>query len=669
MTVPAYAAGAPDERSKMLGMSDAAAPSTDLAALRAAAAQAAAEAAEARAAAAQAALEAAEARLAAASGNGHGGAAPTPAEAPGSTAPEPPATTAAEPSAQAPAPMSGDADLDGWAATVRDGYSFTGPTLRLGALLEAGDDGTPTPVPAAQVGLPLAMLNRHGLVAGATGTGKTRTLQGMAEELSTAGVPVFLADIKGDLSGVAVPGTGNDKLLARTSSLGQDWAPTAFPTEFYTLGGLGTGVPIRTTITDFGPILLAKVLGLNETQESSLGLVFHWADTQGLALLDLKDLRAVIAYLVSDEGKAELKGIGGLSAATAGVLLRELVGLEAQGADAFFGEPAFETADLLRVAPDGRGVISALELPAVQDRPQLFSTFLMWLLADLFSELPEVGDVDKPRLVFFFDEAHLLFNGASKDFLAQVVQTVRLIRSKGVGVFFVTQSPKDVPADVLAQLGNRVQHALRAFTPDDAAALRAAARTYPTSEYDLERLLQELGTGEAVITVLTEKGAPTPVAWTRLRAPQGSMDPAPAATLEAIVAASPSNARYGTPIDNESAYELLEARVAADRAQAEADRLAKEQAAAAEKYAAEQAKAEARAAAEAEREAKKQAAELERMRARLEKEASRPAGRSGGSSRAQKSSLEKGLESLVRSAGTQLGREITRTIFGTRKRR
>ncbi|WP_102510449.1 helicase HerA-like domain-containing protein [Sanguibacter massiliensis] len=647
-------------------MSEAAAPSTDLAALRAAAAQAAADAAEARAAAAQAALEAAEAQLAAATG----ATTTAVADAPQPAAPPAPLTDPA-PSAPAGATDASveEPELDGWARTVRDGYMFKGSTLRLGALLETDADGQATPVPAVQVGLPLAMLNRHGLVAGATGTGKTRTLQGMAEELSTAGVPVFLADIKGDLSGVAVPGTGNEKLLARTSSLGQDWTPTAFPTELYTLGGLGTGVPIRTTITDFGPILLAKVLGLNETQESSLGLVFHWADTQGLALLDLKDLRSVIAYLVSDEGKAELKGIGGLSASTAGVLLRELVGLEAQGAAAFFGEPAFETADLLRLAPDGRGVISALELPAVQDRPQLFSTFLMWLLADLFSELPEVGDVDKPRLVFFFDEAHLLFNGASKDFLAQVVQTVRLIRSKGVGVFFVTQSPKDVPADVLAQLGNRVQHALRAFTPDDAAALRAAARTYPTSEYDLERLLQELGTGEAIVTVLTEKGAPAPVAWTRLRAPQGSMDPAPAATLEALVAASPSNARYGTPIDNESAYELLEARVAADRAQAEADKLAKEQAAAAEKLAAEQAKAEAKAAAEAEREAKKQAAELERMRARLEKDAHRGTSRSGGTSRTQKSSIEKGLESLVRSAGTQLGREITRTIFGTRKRR
>ena len=284
---------------------------------------------------------------------------------------------------------------------------------------------------------------------------------------------------------------------------------------------------MRTTVTDFGPLLLAKVLGLNATQESSLGLIMHWADTQGLALLDLKDLQATIAYLVSDEGKPLLKGIGGLSAATAGVILREIVSLQGQGADAFFGEPAFDVSELLRTTPDGRGVISALELPAVQDRPALFSTFLMWLLAELFQELPEVGDPDKPKLVFFFDEAHLLFTGASGDFLTQVTQTVRLIRSKGVGVFFVTQSPKDVPGDVLAQLGNRVQHALRAFTPDDAKALRAAARTFPTSPYDLEQLLQSLGTGEAVVTVQSERGTPTPVAWTRLRAPQSSMEPMP----------------------------------------------------------------------------------------------------------------------------------------------
>ena len=656
---------------------DAAQSPTELAALRAAAAQAAAEAAEARAAAAQAALEAAEA--AAQAGTAPEAAAPEssgapatgasadatdPADSPEASGPrEGAASSGTGPSAGADAPAeeaapSGTGPLEGYAAEVAAGYAYRGGTLALGALLE-GEPGTePTPRADVQVGFALSMLNRHGLVAGATGTGKTKTLQGMAEGLSAAGVPVFLADVKGDLSGLAVPGESNEKIVERSASIGQDWNPTTFPVEFYSLGGLGTGVPIRTTVTDFGPLLLSKVLGLNETQESSLGLIFHWADSQGLALLDLKDLQSTIAYLTSDEGKAELKGIGGVSSATAGVILREIVALQAQGADVFFGEPAFATSDLLRTAPDGRGVISALELPAVQDRPALFSTFLMWLLADLFQELPEVGDAEKPKLVFFFDEAHLLFTGASKEFLQQVVQTVRLVRSKGVGVFFVTQSPKDVPADVLAQLGNRVQHALRAFTPDDAAALRAAVRTYPTSPYDLERLLQSLGTGEAVVTVLTEKGAPTPVAWTRVRAPQSSMEPAPAAVLEGIVAASPGFARYGTAVDNESAFELLQVRVqeqAAARAAAEA----------AEVEAAAQEKAAKEAAKEAERAAKKEQAELEKMRAKLERDAAKSRSGSGGSSRSRSSSP---LDSFLRSAGTQLGRELTRTIFGTRRR-
>ena len=410
---------------------------------------------------------------------------------------------------------------------IREGYAFEGPALRLGAAVIDG-----TAHPDAPVRIPLGVLNRHGLVAGATGTGKTKTLQVMAEQLAAQGVPVFLADVKGDLSGLASPGTGNDKILARAHEVGGDWVPTAFPSEFYALGGQGTGIPVRASISSFGPVLLSKVLGLNATQESSLGLVFHYADSRQLWLDDLKDLRAVIQYLTSDEGKADLKDLGGLSAATAGVILRELITVADQGADVFFGRPEFETSDLLRTTADGRGMVSILELPAVQDRPQLFSTFLMWLLADLFHDLPEVGDPDKPALVFFFDEAHLLFKGASKDFLDAIEQTVRLIRSKGVGVFFVTQSPKDLPADVLGQLGNRVQHALRAFTPDDAAALRAAASTYPRSGYDLEDLLTRLGTGEAVVTVLSERGAPTPVAWTRMRAPESLMAPSPAGLVD-----------------------------------------------------------------------------------------------------------------------------------------
>lgn len=289
---------------------------------------------------------------------------------------------------------------------------------------------------------------------------------------------------------------------------------------------MGAGIPLRATVTSFGPVLMSKVLGLNPTQEQSLGLIFHYADTKGLELTDLKDLRAVVTFLTSDAaGKAELKTIGGTSPATAGVILRTLTAFEAQGAGTFFGEPEFDTSELMRTAPDGRGIVSVLELPEVQDRPQLFSTFLMWLLADLFEDLPEVGDLDKPKLVFFFDEAHLLFSGASKAFLTAITQTVRLIRSKGVGIFFVTQTPKDVPSDVLAQLGNRVQHALRVFTPDDAKALRATVQTFPKSPYDLADVLPAIGTGEAVVTVLSETGAPTPVAATRLRAPSPSWAP------------------------------------------------------------------------------------------------------------------------------------------------
>ncbi len=449
---------------------------------------------------------------------------------------------------------------------VRAGYAFSGPAVDFGALVTDGTAHQDVPIR-----IPLSMINRHGLVAGATGTGKTKTLQLMAEQLSAGGVPVFLADIKGDLSGLATPGAANDRITARATDIGQAWQGRSFPVEYFALGGQGTGIPVRVSVTSFGPTLLSKVLGLNDTQESSLGLVFHYADKAGLALLDIKDLRSVIQYLVSDEGKADLEGLGGLSKQTAGVILRELIGFQDQGAEVFFGEPEFDSDDLIKVAPDGRGVVSVLELPALQDRPALFSTFLMWLLADLFEDLPEVGDVDKPKLVFFFDEAHLLFTGASKNFLQSVTQTVRLIRSKGVGVFFVTQTPKDVPSDVLAQLGNRVQHALRAFTPDDAKALKATVSTFPTSGYDLEELLTQLGIGEAVITVLSERGAPTPVAWTRMRAPESLMGPTDPAAVAAAVAASPLQAEYGVAVDRESAYERLAARLAPPPAPAPAE--------------------------------------------------------------------------------------------------
>jgi DNA helicase HerA-like ATPase len=451
-------------------------------------------------------------------------------------------------------------------AAIRDGYGFDAPALELGALVNGAA------MPEVPIRIPLAMVNRHGLVAGATGTGKTKTLQLLAEQLSNAGVPVFAADIKGDLSGIASPGVSSAALLERASSVGQHWAAASSPTEYFTLGGLGTGIPIRATVRGFGPLLLSKVLGLNATQESSLGLVFHYAEAAGLPLVDLDDLRTVLMHLISEQGKAELAELGGLSRATTAVILRELVGFSDQGADVFFGEPAIDVRAFLRTAPDGvRGMVSLLEVPSVQDKPELFSTFLMWLLRELYAVLPEVGDADKPELVFFFDEAHLLFAGASKDFLQIVTQTVRLIRSKGVGIFFVTQTPKDVPGDVLAQLGSRVQHQLRTHTPDDARALKATVSTYPVSAYDLAQVLQNLPTGEAIVTVMNEKGAPSPVAWTRLRVPQSSMSPTPTEARAAAVAASPLLASFGVPTPSRSAREILAQREAERDAVREAE--------------------------------------------------------------------------------------------------
>ncbi len=362
--------------------------------------------------------------------------------------------------------------------------------------------------------------------------------------------------------GVAEPGEAGTAAEKRATELGMTFAPTGFPVEFLSLGGIGPGVPVRATVSDFGPQLLGKVLDANETQEQSLTLVFHYADQKGLPLLDLADLRALLTFLISDDGKAELAGIGGLSSATVGVLLRSLVGLEDGGGSEFFGEPMLAVADLMRTAPDGRGVISCLELPAVQDKPKLFSTALMWLLAELFEALPEAGDLDKPKLAFFFDEAHLLFDGATEAFQSSIAQTVRLIRSKGVGVYFITQTPKDVPAEILGQLGNRVQHALRAFTPDDAKALKATVSTFPKSPfYDLEQLLTGMGIGEAAVTILSETGVPTPVVHTRMTPPESKMGPA--SDVEGRAKSSPLWAKYGERVDNQSAREILAARMAA----------------------------------------------------------------------------------------------------------
>jgi DNA helicase HerA-like ATPase len=483
---------------------------------------------------------------------------------------ETPAADAPAPDAPAaPAPASAPAASSPVADAVRPGYAFEGAALELGGLMLNATD-----LSDVHIRIPLAMLNRHGLVAGATGTGKTKTLQLLAEQLSDNGVPVFAADIKGDLSGLSVPGEGGEKIEARAKSVGQEWTAKGFPTEFFALGGEGIGVPLRVTMKAFGPVLLSKVLGLNETQESSLGLVFHYADQAALPLVDLTDLRAVVQFLTSDEGKPALKELGGLSAATAGVILRELIAFSDQGADAFFGEPQFAVADFMQVR-DGKGVISLAELPNLQDRPAVFSTFLMWLLGQLFRDLPEEGDLDKPKLVFFFDEAHLLFADASKAFLDKIAQTVRLIRSKGVGVFFVTQSPTDVPDAVLAQLGSRVQHQLRAHTPNDAKALKQTVNTYPNSAYDdLGEVITSLGIGEAIVTVMNERGAPTPVAWTRLRAPESLMGAAEAAAMEAAVKASALYPKYAEAVNSESAAEKL-GKAAEETAKAQAEQAEK----------------------------------------------------------------------------------------------
>ena len=635
--------------------------SAEIARLKAEAAQAAAEAAAAEAAAAIAATPASPVEQS--------------DERPQETAQEQAPAQAEAAAATEQTSGSTEAEEAGYTAQVRSGYSFSSPTLPVGTYLDTLSGGEPAAVKGLSVGIPLGLLNRHALVAGATGTGKTRTLQLLAEGLSTAGVPVFLADVKGDLTGLAEAGASNDKIASRIASTGQDWKGQSFPIELFNLGGSDSGAgisgtPIRTTVTEFGPILLSRVLGLNDTQASALQLVFHWADSQGLALLDLKDLRAVVDYLTNtDAGKEELKTIGGVSAATAGVILREIAALEAAGGEAFFGEPALDVRDLMRVSPDGRGVISALELADIQSQGTLFSTFLMWLLAELFETLPEVGDPDKPTMVFFFDEAHLLFSGASKAFLEAVVRTVRLIRSKGVGIVFITQSPTDVPDEVLAQLGSRVQHALRAHTPADAANLKKAVSTFPVSPVDLSRVLTSLGTGQAVVSVLDEKGRPAPVAPVVINVPAAVMGPAQGSTVNQVLASSPLKPKYATSVDNESAYELLAQRVQADAEAAEAARAAEQAAKEAEQAAKEQAKADAAAQKALEKEAARQAAQRQKEAERLEREAVKEAQRRQREAEKAAERRQREVEKTIGSVGRQITREITRSIFGTLRRR
>lgn len=437
-------------------------------------------------------------------------------------------------------------------------YNPNGSSIFLGAGLLDGEV-----VASAKVNLPLKMMNRHGLIAGATGTGKTRTLQLIAEQLSDAGVPVLLLDVKGDLSGLHQAGTPNSALVERGEVLGWPFEPAGFPVELFSLSGK-VGNPMRLTVEDFGPVMLGRILQLNDTQTGVLSAVFKYAEDEQLPLVDFRDLKKLITYLTDGPGAAEIKdNYGRISSSTAGTILRKLVALEQQGVSGIFGEKAFEVDDLFgRV--DGKGVISLLNISDIQDQPILYSTFLMSLLAQLFKELPEVGDLDKPKLVFFFEEAHLLFKDAPKAFLTQVEQIVRLIRSKGVGVFFCTQSPTDIPESVLGQLGNRIQHALRAFTPNDAEALRKTVKTYPRSDfYEIDRVLTSLGTGQALITVLNEKGIPTEVVATHLIPPRAVMGPVDAGSYQQLVSGSSFHVKYHQPLDRRSAAEILDEKMAA----------------------------------------------------------------------------------------------------------
>ena len=578
------------------------------------------------------------------------------------TTPEAPASVGE--AAQASSEVSGG--LSAFASGIKAAYSWDVPAVTIGTLIEDG-----ARVPGVSAKMPLPMFNRHLLVAGATGTGKTRTLQLLAEGLSAAGSSVLLCDVKGDLTGLAEAGASSEKLLSRTAANGQAWAPSSFPIELLSLGGADAqfpGVPVRAEVSGFGPILLARALSLNTTQEQALQLIFAWADGQGLELVDLPDLRAVISFLTSDEGKDELATIGGVSKATAGVILRALTALESQGGGQFFGAPGFDTADLMRMDSTGRGIVSLLGVGDISSRPALVSAVIMYLLANLFATLPEVGDAPRPKLVFFFDEAHLLFADATKEFERQVVQTVRLIRSKGVGVVFVTQTPKDIPSDVLAQLGSRVQHGLRASTPDDFKKLKATVQTFPKTSLELDEVLTTLGTGEAVVTVLDPKGNPTPVTPVGIWAPTSVMGPASADTLARINQSSVIMGRYRDAVNPDSAEEKLERRAA--EAQAAREEAAAQEAAAKEEEKArkEAEKAAEKAAKEAEKAAAKaQAArekEMERLRRQVEKQQEKEEAARQRAAERRARQVENVLGSVLRTAG----REITRSIFGTRKR-
>ena len=486
--------------------------------------------------------------------------------------------------------------------------------------------------------------NRHGVIAGATGTGKTVTLQIMAPGFSDAGTPVFCADVKGDLSGISQVGAPNEKLLARAAEMGLTLTPRAAPTVFWDLYGQ-KGHPIRTTVSEIGPVLMARMLDLNEVQEGVMTVVFHIADKEGLLLLDLDDLRSLLAY-VGENAERIGREVGHVAPASIAAIQRALLQLEQQGGSAFFGEPALKLEDMIRVGLDGRGQVNVLDSTRLMNSPRLYAAFLLWLLSELFEQLPEVGDPDKPRMVFFFDEAHLLFNDAPRALLEKVEQVVRLIRSKGVGVYFVTQNPADIPDSVLAQLGNRIQHALRAYTPSEQKGLKAAAQSFRVNpDFDTAEAIQALGVGEALVSVLDEKGAPTVVARTKIRPPASRLGPATEAERTAVIAASPVRGLYDQVLNRESAEEILAARhAAADQAEA-------------------QAKADERAAKDR---AKEQPKEQSREKPKAQPRPA-PAPRPRASNR--QTPMEALTKSVLRTAGSTLTRELLRGVLGGLRRR
>lgn len=445
---------------------------------------------------------------------------------------------------------------EAFSAEMTKGYTFIGPSFVLGGAMLDGEA-----IPGLQVKIPLRTMNRHGLIAGATGTGKTKTLQAIAEQLAAHGVPTLLMDIKGDLSGVAMPGTENPKIAERVAKIGLAWKPARYTVELLSLSD-EKGARLRATVSEFGPVLFSRILGLNDTQGGVVAVIFKFCDDHGLPLLDLKDFKKVLQYL-GNEGKAAIEAeYGQFSAASAATILRKVIELEQQGAERFFGELSFDVQDLCRTDENGRGVMHIVRLTDIQDRPKLFSTFMLQMLAEIYATFPEEGDLDQPKLCIFVDEAHLVFQEATPALMQQLEAIIKLIRSKGIGIFFITQNPVDIPESILAQLGLKVQHALRAFTAKDRKAIKLAAENYPITQwYKTEDLLTHLGIGEALVSALNEKGIPTPLAHVLVRPPETRMDVLTPAEIDQIIAQSKLVRKYNQEIDRQSAYEILSEKI------------------------------------------------------------------------------------------------------------